>query len=157
MIAHIIYWLLNGGNMMKYPRIDCPIDVTMSMIEGRWKCTILCKLLNNGPMRYNHLLKSIGGISPRIFTLQLKSLENDGLINRLVGQGHPVKVTYSVSEKGISLVPVLKALQKWGLENTLYDKIMFDPGTVGISEQYTADRPYTEHQSIGITKDQQTS
>ena len=71
--------------MISEPRYDCAIDAAMSVIEGRWKTVIICKLYRNGaPMRYNQLMAQIEGISPRIFTLQLKEMERDGIIVRNV-------------------------------------------------------------------------
>ncbi|MFA6776601.1 MAG: helix-turn-helix domain-containing protein, partial [Sphaerochaetaceae bacterium] len=66
---------------MKEPRFDCAVDAAMSVIEGRWKTVIMCQLAHHRePMRYNQLMSGIPGISPRIFTLQLKEMEKDGLI-----------------------------------------------------------------------------
>ena len=94
--------------MIGAPRLDCAVDATMSVIEGRWKTVIICKLARNGaPMRYNQLMNEINGISPRIFTIQLKEMEKDGLIIREVVSRSPKCVVYSLSDRGWSLVPIL--------------------------------------------------
>ena len=109
------------------PRINCAIDATMSVIEGRWKTVILCKLYKNGPMRFNQLMKSIDGISPRILTKQLKELESDGIINRISYQEIPPRVEYSITEKGMSLGPIMLAMAEWGLQNMFQNRVTFDP------------------------------
>ena len=95
-------------------RYDCCIDAAMSVIEGRWKCTILCLLFKEGPMRYVELQRRIGEISSRILSKQLKELEEDGMILRTVGPDRKISVTYSLSSKGMSVLPALKALAEWG-------------------------------------------
>lgn len=110
------------------PRMNCAIDATMSVIEGRWKTVILCKLCNNGPMRFNRLMKEIEGISPRILTKQLKEMESDGVILRTSFPEVPIRVEYSLTEKGLSLAPILKAMAEWGLENMFSNRVVFDDG-----------------------------
>ena len=109
------------------PRMNCAIDATMSVIEGRWKTVILCKLYNNGPMRFNQLMKSIDGVSPRILTKQLKELESDGIIKRTSYQEIPPRVEYSITEKGMSLGPIMMAMAEWGLQNMFHNRVTFDP------------------------------
>ncbi len=108
------------------PRMNCAVDATMSVIEGRWKTVILCKLYMNGPMRFNQLMKEIGGISPRILTKQLKEMESDGIIKRTSYPEIPPRVEYSITEKGLSLGPILKAMADWGLKNMFSNKVTFD-------------------------------
>lgn len=95
-------------------RLDCCLDAAMSVIEGRWKGTILCLLYNNSGMRFSELMKSIGLVSSRILSKQLKELEEDGMITRTVGTDRKLKVTYSLTDKGISILPPLKMLAEWG-------------------------------------------
>ena len=108
------------------PRMDCAIDATMSVIEGRWKTVILCKIYKNGPMRFNQLMKSIDGISPRILTKQLKELESDGIIKRTSYQEIPPRVEYSITDKGMSLGPIMLAMAEWGLQNMFPNRVTFD-------------------------------
>ncbi|MCQ2070266.1 MAG: helix-turn-helix transcriptional regulator [archaeon] len=112
---------------MEAPRRDCAIDAVMSIIEGRWKTVIICKLAHAPePMRYNQLMNEIEGISPRIFTIQLKELEKDGIINREIVSVNPKKVVYSLSDKGRSLLPILVELAQWGLDNLFSHMVTLD-------------------------------
>ena len=108
------------------PRMNCAVDATMSVIEGRWKTVILCKLYMNGPMRFNQLMKDIDGISPRILTKQLKEMESDGIIARTSYPEIPPRVEYSITDKGLSLGPILLAMADWGLKNMFSNKVTFD-------------------------------
>jgi len=105
--------------MIAAPRIDCAIDATMSMIEGRWKAVLLCKLKEKKSMRFNQIIKEVDAISPRMLTKQLKELERDGLINRKAFYEIPPRVEYSLTTLGESLLPVLDAIAQWGLHNRL--------------------------------------
>ena len=109
------------------PRMNCAVDATMSVIEGRWKTVILCKLYRNGPMRFNQLMKEIDGVSPRILTKQLKEMEADGVVKRTSYPEIPPRVEYSITERGESLAPILKAMAEWGLENMFSNRVTFDP------------------------------
>jgi DNA-binding HxlR family transcriptional regulator len=109
--------------MISAPRMDCALDAAMSMIEGRWKAVVLCKLKTKGMMRFNHLLKDIDGISPRMLAKQLKELEQDGLISRKAYSEIPPRVEYTLTEKGQSILPVLNTIAKWGLENMFSNMI----------------------------------
>ncbi|MBR1888922.1 MAG: helix-turn-helix transcriptional regulator [Candidatus Methanomethylophilus sp.] len=120
------------------PRTDCAVDAAMSVIEGRWKTVIICILARNGePMRFNQLINKIEGISPRIFTLQLRELESDGIITRNVVSTSPKYVEYSLSEKGLSPIPILQMLADWGLKHMFSNMVSF-PGDV-VSEPDKAD------------------
>jgi DNA-binding HxlR family transcriptional regulator len=110
------------------PRADCAIDATMSVIEGRWKTVIMCKLSMNGPMRFNKLVKEIDGISPRILTKQLKEMEADGIVRRESYPEIPPRVEYSLTDKGRSLGPILVAMASWGLKNMFCNRVVFDDG-----------------------------
>ncbi|MBQ8643536.1 MAG: helix-turn-helix transcriptional regulator [Candidatus Methanomethylophilaceae archaeon] len=105
-------------------RYDCAVDAAMSVIEGRWKVTILCLLTHNGPMRFSELQKVIGKISSRILTKQLKELEADHMITRNVDSEKGVKVCYELTSKGMSIIPILKDLAMWGLNNQFITPIV---------------------------------
>ena len=107
--------ILQFGTMEN--RFNCAIDATMSVIEGRWKGTILCMLAINGPMRFSELQKSIGEITSRILTKQLKELEEDGMIRREVDTSGKIKVEYSLTDRGHSILPVLYSMAEWGARN----------------------------------------
>ena len=117
--------------MRKAPRTDRAIDVAMSVIEGRWKTFIISTLASNGaPMRFNQLISKVDGISPRIFTLQLKELESDGIILRNVRSTSPKYVEYSLTEKGESLLPILEQLADWGMKNMTGEVLAFSETVV---------------------------
>lgn len=107
-------------------RLNCALDATMSVIEGRWKTVILCKLHFKGPLRFNQLIKEIDGISPRILTKQLREMEKDGIVHREVYHEVPACVVYSITEKGKSLGPILHAMAEWGRENMYSNMVKFD-------------------------------
>ena len=114
------------GKVEITPRMNCAVDATMSVIEGRWKTVILCKLYKNGPMRFNQLMREIDGVSPRILTKQLKEMESDGIVKRTSYPEIPPRVEYSITEKGLSLAPILKAMADWGLQNMFSNRVTFD-------------------------------
>ena len=112
------------------PRMNCAVDATMSVIEGRWKTVILCKLYRQGPLRFNQMIREIEGISPRILAKQLKEMESDGIIARKSYAEIPPKVEYSITEKGLSLGPILKAMADWGLKNMFSNRVTFDQDVI---------------------------
>lgn len=105
-------------------RVNCAIDATMSVIEGRWKGTILCMLFKNGKMRFSELQKDIGEITSRILTKQLKELEEDGMLRREVDTSGKIKVEYSLTERGMSIMPVLYSMAEWGARNQFVQVIV---------------------------------
>jgi DNA-binding HxlR family transcriptional regulator len=92
---------------------NCGMAYTLDVIGGRWKPTILWSLLN-GKLRYSELKKSIPDVSERILVLQLRELEKDGLINRLVYAEVPPRVEYELTKDGASLQPMLQIISEWG-------------------------------------------
>ena len=98
-------------NGKEYP---CCTSVTMGIIGGKWKTVILVYLID-GPLRYNELRKKMMGVTERTLSLQLQKLEEDGIIKRKVyASKPPLKVEYSLTEFGKTLVPILKAIAEWG-------------------------------------------
>lgn len=93
---------------------DTPFGYTLSMISGKWKMVILYWLVEAQPIRYNELQRLIGTISHKTLSVQLKELENDGLITREEYPQIPPKVEYSLSEKGLSLYPLMELMCQWG-------------------------------------------
>lgn len=91
----------------------CPVEVTVSLIENKWKVLIIRDLLS-GTKRFGELKKSIDGISQKVLTSQLRDMEASGLINRKVYAEVPPRVEYSLTDLGRSLSPVLMALKEWG-------------------------------------------
>lgn len=95
----------------------CPIEFTISLINGKWKVIIL-KELSQGPVRYGELTRCIPQVSPKVLIQQLRELEADGLVIRTIFPEVPPRVEYSLSEKGISILSIFLALRSWGLEVT---------------------------------------
>ena len=92
----------------------CCTSVTMGIIGGKWKTVILFHLID-GPLRYNELRKTIDVVTERTLSLQLKSLEEDGVIERKVYTTKPpLKVEYSLSDFGKTLIPLLQSIANWG-------------------------------------------
>jgi DNA-binding HxlR family transcriptional regulator len=90
---------------------------TLSLIGGKYKMTVLYALyMSSDPIRYNQLKRMLGNISFKTLTNTLKELENDQLVNRKEYPQVPPKVEYSLTEKGLSLIPVLDAICYWGEE-----------------------------------------
>ena len=113
-------------------RYNCCIDAAMSVIEGRWKCTILCMLCTNGPMRFSELERRIGEVTSRILSKQLRELEGDCMVRRTVESDGKLKVTYSLTDKGRSIIPILGALAQWGARNQAVQVIVpTDPSALG--------------------------
>ena len=110
---------------------DQALEATMSVIDGRWKATIIRKLAREGsPLRFNQLMSRIPGISPRILTLHLRELEQDGVIFRDVVSTSPKYVEYSLTDRGTMLIPILDQLAEWGLQVMSYDLINLDTEVV---------------------------
>ena len=93
----------------------CPVEVTLMLISDRWKVLVLRDLLS-GTKRFGEFKKSIGRISQKVLTSNLRSMEEDGLLTRKVYAEVPPRVEYTLTELGESLRPILLAIQQWGLE-----------------------------------------
>jgi DNA-binding HxlR family transcriptional regulator len=98
-------------NGKEYP---CCASLTMGVIGGKWKTVILFHLINR-TLRYNELRKEMPTVTERTLSLQLKKLEEDGIIERKVYTSKPpLKVEYSLTELGETLIPLLKSIANWG-------------------------------------------
>jgi DNA-binding HxlR family transcriptional regulator len=91
----------------------CALDITMDFIGGKWK-TVVLWYLRDTTMRFGEIRKQIPDITEKMLSLQLKSLEDDGLVKREVFPEVPLRVEYSLTEFGKTLVPVIEAIAKWG-------------------------------------------
>lgn len=93
----------------------CPVETTLLLISDRWKVLIIRDLLD-GVKRFGELKKSIGSVSQKVLTANLRSMEESGLLTRKVYAEVPPKVEYTLTETGYSLRPVLDAMTEWGTE-----------------------------------------
>lgn len=91
----------------------CPVETTLCLIGDKWKVLILRDLLP-GTKRFGELKKSIGSVTQKVLTAQLRDMEEKGLINRKVYAEVPPRVEYSLTELGMSLKPILDAMSTWG-------------------------------------------
>lgn len=91
----------------------CPVETTLMLIGDKWKVLILRDLLT-GTKRFGELKKSIGGVSQKVLTAQLRDMEENGLVNRKVYAEVPPRVEYSLTELGQSLKPILDSMWNWG-------------------------------------------
>lgn len=101
--------------------VNCPVTATMSLIGGKWKILIL-HLINNDINRFGKMSMMLKDVSKQMLTTQLRDLERDGLIARVIYPEIPPRVEYFLTEKGKALLPVFNALKNWGLEYALNEK-----------------------------------
>ena len=92
----------------------CPVATTVQMVGSKWKLLILRNLLTR-PWRFNELRKNLEGISQKVLTDSLRSLEDDGIVTRTVYPEVPPQVEYALSELGNSMRPIISAMEQWGL------------------------------------------
>ena len=93
---------------------ECPVATTVSIIGSKWKLLIIRNLLDR-PWRFNELKKDLEGISQKVLTDALRSMEEDGIITRTVYPEVPPRVEYALSELGESMRPILDAMKDWGI------------------------------------------
>lgn len=104
------------GNISTAEKLPaCPVETTITLISDKWKVLILRDLLP-GTKRFGELKKSIGHVSQKVLTAQLRQMEQSGLVNRKVYAEVPPKVEYSLTDVGYSLKPILDAMWTWGEE-----------------------------------------
>ncbi len=108
--------------MTKEEMPACPVATTVALIGSKWKLLILRNLMIR-PWRFNELKKDLEGVSQKVLTDSLRSMEQDGLISRTVYPEVPPKVVYALSDLGESLRPILNVMSEWGTnyKNNLRD------------------------------------
>lgn len=99
--------------MVKRELPACPVETTLTLIGDKWKVLILRDLLP-GTKRFGELKRSIGSVSQKVLTAQLRDMEQSGLVSRKVYAEVPPRVEYSLTELGQSLKPILDAMWSWG-------------------------------------------
>ncbi|QSF46893.1 winged helix-turn-helix transcriptional regulator [Paenibacillus tianjinensis] len=93
--------------------IACPVEFTLDVIGGKWKGVLLYHLMDE-KKRFNEFRRICPGITQRMLTLQLRELEEDGVVHREVYHQVPPKVEYSLTEFGKTLIPIIKLMRDWG-------------------------------------------
>ncbi|KAB2335154.1 winged helix-turn-helix transcriptional regulator [Bacillus mesophilum] len=112
---------------MKKKKYNIGVEATLEVIGGKWKCVILCHL-THGKKRTSELKRLMPNITQKMLTQQLRELEEDGVINRIVYNQIPPKVEYELSEYGESLESILDLLCAWGekhITNVYGDKSQY--------------------------------
>lgn len=112
----------NSSNYLNEQEIlaECPINTFFHLFGGRWKLSVLYNL-GRKPLRFVEIKRRILGISDKMLSQQLKSLQEMGFVEREVMNETPVKVFYSLSEKGKALIPILDQIYAWGTENNIIE------------------------------------
>ena len=100
-------------NTVKTELPACPVETTLTLIGDKWKVLILRDLMP-GTKRFGELKKSLGGVSQKVLTAQLRAMEESGLVRRKVYAEVPPRVEYSLTPLGVSLKPILDAMLTWG-------------------------------------------
>lgn len=104
--------ILRGAAAYAEKRPACPVETTLSVIGNKWELLILRDLLK-GTLRFGQLKSSIGSVSQKVLTAQLRAMEADGLVHRELYAEVPPRVEYSLTETGLSLAPVIEAMSDW--------------------------------------------
>ena len=103
---------------MAAPTLDnlpaCPVETTLTLIRSKWQVLVLRDLFLNGTMRFKELQRSIGKVSQKVLTENLRAMEDFGLVHREVFAEVPPRVEYSLTEVGQTLKPVIDAMWDWG-------------------------------------------
>ncbi|MEJ0029883.1 MAG: helix-turn-helix domain-containing protein [Bacteroidota bacterium] len=101
------------ASIKKHDLVNCPVTATMGVIGGKWKILILY-LISNDINRFGKLSMLLKDISKQMLTTQLRELERDGILKRVIYPEIPPRVEYFFTEKGDALMPVFMALKDWG-------------------------------------------
>ena len=102
----------------------CPVETTLTLISDKWKVLILRDLMP-GTKRFGELRKSIGHVTQKVLTTQLRQMEASGIVIRTVYAEVPPRVEYTLTDLGYSLKPILDAMRNWGEEYKAQQKCLF--------------------------------
>ncbi|MCM1224274.1 MAG: helix-turn-helix transcriptional regulator [Lachnospiraceae bacterium] len=97
--------------------LDCPLRLTMSLIESKWKSCILDELRSGSPMRPSEIHKCLTEAAPRVLDIQLKEMVEDGLVSKTIFPELPPRSEYQITELGKSLLPIIDSMLKWGQDH----------------------------------------
>lgn len=98
----------------------CRVENALSILVGKWKPIILLYLLRYGTLRFSELKRNVTGITQKMLTKQLRELEEEDIVKRVVYPQVPPKVEYSITEYGRSLQPILEEMHEWGTRHLLH-------------------------------------
>ncbi|MCT2535481.1 helix-turn-helix transcriptional regulator [Aquibacillus koreensis] len=98
----------------------CKVEDALGILVGKWKPIILLHLFKKGTQRFSELKRNVPGITQKMLTKQLRELEDEDIIERVVYPQVPPKVEYSITEYGKSLEPILHAMHEWGTKHTIH-------------------------------------
>jgi DNA-binding HxlR family transcriptional regulator len=115
---------------LKNKEYFCPTQLAIDVLSGKWKIMILYKLFHNVTLRYGELKKQMPKMSDKVLTQQLKELEENRLVNRIVVQSIPPKVEYSLTARGREIESILKALGEFGKN---FSENQMEPKNIPIS------------------------
>lgn len=103
--------------------LDCPLRLTMSLIESKWKSCILDELRSGEAMRPSEIHRRLPEAVPRVIDIHLKAMVDDGLVVKTIYPELPPRSEYKITELGLSLIPIIDAMLKWGEEHMeLFEK-----------------------------------
>lgn len=103
--------------------LDCPLRLTMSLIESKWKSCIIDELRDGTPLRPSDIHKRLPEAAPRVLDIQLKEMVGDGLVEKTIYPELPPRSEYKVTELGLSLLPIIDSMLKWGRDHMeLFEK-----------------------------------
>lgn len=97
--------------------LDCPLRLTMSLIESKWKSCILDELRSGEPLRPSEIHKRLPEAAPRVLDIQLKEMAEDGLVSKTIFPELPPRSEYRITELGLSLIPIIDNMLTWGKEH----------------------------------------
>lgn len=107
--------ILNMSYEKKIPiDLDCPLRLTMSLIESKWKSCILDELRNGEPQRPSEIHKCLPEAAPRVLDIKLKEMVEDGLVEKTIFPVLPPRSEYRITELGLSLIPIIDQMLQWG-------------------------------------------
>lgn len=108
--------------------LDCPLRLTMSLIESKWKSCIIDELRDGKPLRPSEIHKRLPEAAPRVLDIQLKEMSEDGLVEKTIFTELPPKSEYKITELGLSLLPIIDSMLKWGQDHMqLFEKKYNNP------------------------------
>ncbi len=97
--------------------LDCPLRLTMSLIESKWKSCILDEIRSGEAMRPSEIHKCLPEAAPRVLDIQLKEMVEDGLVSKTIYPELPPRSEYKITELGVSLLPIIDSMLRWGEEH----------------------------------------